>query len=358
MLKVCVYDVAASTRGAQTILEGFYQEAEKNIDIEWIFILSTAQLAEKVNVRVRRYEWIKKTKWHRLWFDNVMMPGVIEEEKPDIVFSLQNTVVKSKGIPQIVYVHQSIPFANIRFKLLENPLEWFYQNIISNFIFKSINVADKVIVQTNWMKGAIVKKLKKPSDNIYVISPSLSVLIKKYFRDDGRHPTIFFYPAAYASYKNHRLLVEACKILKERKIDNYRVVLTIPDGIIETEGLPIDCVGNMSYQNVIEYYQISVLIFPSKLETFGLPLLEAGLTRSRILASDMPFCREVLKGYENVRFFDADSKIELADLMEQTINGKIPYQNTKDDWYYSRTEEFGWSPVVNLIRQTIEEKGR
>jgi len=51
-------------------------------------------------------------------------------------------------------------------------------------------------------------------------------------------------------------------------------------------------------------YAKSILVFPSYVESFGLPLLEAKLTGTYIIASDTPFCREILNGYDNVEFFE------------------------------------------------------
>ena len=51
-------------------------------------------------------------------------------------------------------------------------------------------------------------------------------------------------------------------------------------------------------------YAHSVLLFPSYVESFGLPLLEARLTGTYVIASNCPFSREILDGYEKALFFD------------------------------------------------------
>ncbi|MGO4988725.1 glycosyltransferase [Gallicola sp. Sow4_E12] len=122
-----------------------------------------------------------------------------------------------------------------------------------------------------------------------------------------------FFSADAASYKNHSIIVDACKILKSKNISNYRIVLTIAGNetkliktlkkVVDYECLPIRFIGRISKTQVYEYYSKSILIFPSYIETFGLPLLEARIHQSPILASDCPFSREILHDYDKVSYF-------------------------------------------------------
>ena len=66
----------------------------------------------------------------------------------------------------------------------------------------------------------------------------------------------------------------------------------------------------------------SVLLFPSYIETFGLPLLEAKTIGSPIIASDTPFSKEITSNYNNVNYFDYSDEIKLAKLMIKQI-GKM-----------------------------------
>ena len=68
----------------------------------------------------------------------------------------------------------------------------------------------------------------------------------------------------------------------------------------------------MSREEVFERYTNSILIFPSYVESFGLPLLEARLSGTYILASDRSFSREILEGYDKASFFEADDCLKLT----------------------------------------------
>ena len=73
--------------------------------------------------------------------------------------------------------------------------------------------------------------------------------------------------------------------------------------------------GQIPREKVFEMYANSVLLFPSYVESFGLPLLEARLTGSFVIASDCPFSREILNGYDKVSFFSEMDYEEMGRLI-------------------------------------------
>ena len=89
--------------------------------------------------------------------------------------------------------------------------------------------------------------------------------------------------------------------------------------IVVDERLPIDFIGSIDIEAVYDYYSKSILIFPSYIETFGLPLLEARKHESPILASNCAFSHEVLEGYDRVKFFNPFESRELGDLMADSV---------------------------------------
>jgi glycosyltransferase involved in cell wall biosynthesis len=81
----------------------------------------------------------------------------------------------------------------------------------------------------------------------------------------------------------------------------------------------IEFIGTITREQVYEYYSRSVLIFPSYIETFGLPMLEAKMHKTPMLVSDCPFSHEILDEYENVKFFRTEDETQLAGLMEKWL---------------------------------------
>ena len=351
-MNIMVFDVPASSGGALSILKDFYNEVKTNVDknTNLFFVISAPELTETDNIKVIRFPWIKKSWIHRLYFDFAVAPNLIKKYNIDKVLSFQNTIIPRVAVPQILYVHQSLPFVEYRFTFKENRLYWTYQNIIGKLIKKSIKKAEKVIVQTEWMKKACIEQTGKDSNKIKVILPKNNFDVKKYFEANETSMKTFFFPAGAQSFKNHRIVIDVCKKLKEQGINDYKVIFTLngdENNCISTLhdetkrlDLPIEFIGNISREDVFELYTKSILLFPSYIETFGLPMLEARLYKTIILASNCPFSREVLEGYENAYFFDPFNANELKILMEKLIIHEMGYKKPHED-IYSRLGN-GW----------------
>ena len=59
--------------------------------------------------------------------------------------------------------------------------------------------------------------------------------------------------------------------------------------------------GPLSFNDVLSYYKsVDLIVFPSRLETFGLPLIEAATIGKPIVAIDLIYAREALQNYKGV----------------------------------------------------------
>lgn len=321
MEKIIVFDVPAATGGALTILNQYYDKALNDKEKEWTFIISTPNLKSTKNVTVLKYPWVKKSWFHRLYFDKVIARKIIKKSEVDQVLSLQNVIIENINVKQTLYLHQPLPFVEKRYKVHENFKFWIYQNIISKMIFKSIAKADKVIVQTEWMKRACLEKVKTNPQKFEVKQPTITIEVKRYYKQDDELNKLFFYPSGAMEYKNHRIIVETARELVEEGISSFRIIFTLLGNenkhirslykTVKDYNLPIDFVGTIGLEEVYNYYSKSILIFPSYIETFGLPLLESKLHHSPIIASDCAFSHEILDGYDKVEFFNPFNEKEL-----------------------------------------------
>lgn len=314
---VMVYDVHASESGALAILDDLYRQIRAYWDksVKWVFIVSTPKYEETENIMVRRYPWVKKNWGYRYYFDMVITRVLLKEYKPDKVFSLQN-----KGIPfyhkeQIVYLHLPFILTDHKFNIRTDGKKlWIYQNIVNKGIFRSLRQVDYTIVQTHWMKDSLVKKARVCEDKIIIQNPDVSTNKIAKFEDTVESRRSFFYPATGFSYKNHMTMLKALNYAQTAGLRNYSLTLTIRENesdlthelanYVKINNLNVIFGGQIPREKVFEMYAHSVLLFPSYVESFGLPLLEARLTGTYVIASDCPFSREILEGYEKAMFFD------------------------------------------------------
>ena len=367
-MRIIVVDVPADQGGALSILHQFHQYVmEQGKQHEWVFMVSTPELEQAEHVRVIRYPWIRKSLLHRLFWDYVCAASFIKKIKADAVLSLQNMPVPRSGVPNIVYIHQALPFQtskNYSFARRDERGMAFYQHIIGRLIKSGIRRAHLSIVQSEWMKQAILNNVSISSERIQVIKPD--VQIPDSYRSSQRagesiQTNRFFYPAAAVPYKNHQCIIRAASILYDKGWHNFSVELTITeqDGplaqalfLASNTRYPIKFLGKMSQTEVYERLTDAILLFPSYIETVGLPLLEARAIGSMILASDTPFSRDNLKDYPNVRFFDPLDPQTLADEMERILTGQqqyaaVPFVEEEP------APSTGWESIVSRVVQGV-----
>lgn len=350
-MRILVNDIAASNGGALSILKSFYDYVVKfDKENEYIFLLGDNYLTENCNVKIRVFPEIKKSRIKRLMFDFYGGKAIVKEMAPDVILSLQNTMIFGVSeIPQIVYMHQSIPFQSKKsfslFKKNERNLA-IVQHLIGKVIMKSVKKADYVIVQTKWIKEAVVEKTGIDHQRIVDVFPKYEMCeeIEKTEFDN----TLFFYPASKELYKNHACIYSAVELLKKKGIKDFSVILTL-DGN-DTEH--IKYIGQIPREEVLQYLQQGTLVFPSYIETVGLPMLESRSVGGMVLASNCAFSHEVLEGYENAYFFDPFNANELAEFMEMIITERI-VKTSVDSRKIEKLRQ-GWRPVCELIDKVGE----
>ncbi len=365
-MKIIVLDIAASKTGAVSILKDFAEYLRSHPDgNEWIFVIGVPGLVEEEgNIRVILKEDVKRSWPSRLKFEWFTGTRFLASLNADAVFSLENTLPKT-SLKSVLYVHQPLGYQRRKnfsfFKKEERHLA-VYQHLISKLIDGSVRRAGKCIVQTEWMRQAVLEKCGVEPERVIKILPELP-----HFDGDNTGSAHwqrdrFFFPAGPILYKNHSLVVEAAILLNRRGIKDFQVTFTLSEKeagaalcgrTLKTEN-NIVWAGTISREEVIRRYREETLVFPSYIETFGYPPAEARALGGNILASDLPFCREVLEGYAKAVYFDPFDAESLASLMEEVIKGRLFPQGDvpADEKEEGPSREEGmssWSRVVKEI---------
>ncbi|MCR5526533.1 MAG: glycosyltransferase [Lachnospiraceae bacterium] len=361
MKKIAVLDIAASKTGALSILRDFAAFIRDNDkENEWIFITGAEGLLEESErIRVIARPDVKASKVNRLKFDWFEGAKFLSSLECDVVLSMQNTLPKGNitgrgGRPArtVVYEHQPLGFQRAKkfspFKKYEREYAM-YQYLIQGQILSSIKRADRAIVQTEWMKEAVIRDTGISKERVFKAMPDVPEL------SEFRHPekwcrNKFFYPAGMMLYKNHQVIVDAVKLLKEQGCRDFEVIFTLEradapwiEGEVPSE---IKWLGPLKRERVMELYSESTLVFPSYIETFGFPPAEAKSIGTLVLAADMPFTREVLGEYKNARFFDAFDAAELAKYMKAVLEGKLSPVSAVED---NTEHENAYAKIVRVL---------
>lgn len=176
--------------------------------------------------------------------------------------------------------------------------------------------AAQVIVQTPSMASDVQRFLKVPAR----VLPFIHANTETNERQTSTPLHDFLYVASGEPHKNHRRLIEAwielsrrgqfpslCLTLDQRL--NASLLRWI-DSQSRYHGLRVSNAGHVSHEAIGSLYASSgALIYPSLVESFGLPLLEAQAAGLPIVAAERDYVRDVVTPNE---CFDPLSPISMA----------------------------------------------
>jgi len=233
---------------------------------------------------------------------------------PIASISLQNTNFRcGKSIPNFIYYHQPIPLYNRTWSFL-NPVErrfWFYKHIYPYFIKLFINNTTEIFVQIRYIKDSFSKHFNFAKRKIHIIRPMLEVsdITSSGTPKFDNKKMNLIYPATSLIYKNHTTIIKAISLLDQDLQKKLMLHLTCRKQdldyiLINTKiYFSINFMGNVSYNDIIAMYkEADALLFPSYIETFGLPLLEAAFFGTPIITADLPYSHDVLQRYTGARY--------------------------------------------------------
>ena len=255
--------------------------------------------------------------------------------KPYLWFSLHDTSPNVKAAKRVVYCHNPTPFYVPKMSDLWCNYKEFFFSLFYRYLYQiNIHKNDFIVVQQNWLREAFSNMYSLDKKKIIVAVPrSANVQIKHKEKEEATSICTFFFPCYPRSFKNIEVICKACEILEKKDNAKYNVLLTLKGNENRYAKLlykqysslkTITFGGLLSYEEVYEKYnKIDCLIFPSKLETWGLPISEFMAFDKPMLIADLPYAHETAAGAKYVAFFNPDTPKMLADRMSEVINGDL-----------------------------------
>jgi glycosyltransferase involved in cell wall biosynthesis len=198
--------------------------------------------------------------------------------------------------------------------------------------------ASFVCVQAEWTRQDVMKQYGLSEDKVVVIpwgsvfdaykTPSAETTnaTKKRL---GLANHFFFYPAVTWPHKNHEVILRALHILKSERGIAAHVYFTGSSTerrtVLEKLGRDLGVVEQVHFLGFLTPEELqgvfslaTAMVFASKFEGFGLPILEAFQARLAVLCSNATTLPEV--GGDAALYFDPDSPAELAVLMNTVLD--------------------------------------
>ena len=362
---VLVNATAAKNSGALSILNQFLEGVGKygKKDCFVVFVDSYFKHPPIDNVRfvsINTKGWRKRIRWDATGFKNWIRDNHV---LPSLIISLQNTGVNYlSDVPQVIYYHQPLTISSHKWNPLkrEEFILFCYRYFYHYFVKCYLRENTHVVVQIPFIKNGFLRKFDIPSENVHIIPPKIEYAnydkVLDIAKEDDKRVHII-YPATGVVYKNHIVLLKALRLLKEedsvqykkirlfftlkegdnKKIDKYRKKWRLEDVIVLR--------GRMPFQKLLSCYKnMDALLFPSYIETVGLPLLEAAGSGMMIKAADLPYAHEVLQGYEGVSYVNYKDERAWMEAIKDVCRNKKRYTPLRPN-----EDMKGWKDFFELV---------
>ena len=163
-------------------------------------------------------------------------------------------------------------------------------------------------------------------------------------------------------HKNYETLIRAfSRVIESPELSAYHLLIAGGIGVSSTYEMllklvedlnlkdKVNFLGRVDHKNLVSYYRAAdVFVFPSRLETFGHPLIEAMAAGTPVVSSDLPVCQEICQ--DAALYFEPEDDVLLARhiqrvLRNQDLGRKLARRGVE------RSRIFSWDVAA---RQTIE----
>jgi glycosyltransferase involved in cell wall biosynthesis len=302
---------------------------------EIIALVNKAGLFDTTGVTYLEFPAVKRSWLRRLKFEYLDCRSLSRQLDAHLWLAMHDMSPNVKADIQAVYYHNPAPF--YRLTLREAFIDWrFAMFCLFYHLLYAFNIRknDFFIVQQQWLRETIHKQY--PALRVVVAQPSppLSDHLPAHIpADDGR--VRFFYPALPRVFKNMEVILQACALLEEQGTMAFEVTLTVSGTENPYARMLWQKYGHLSMvrwlgvlprSRVEELYrEADCLIFPSKLETWGLPISEFKQTGRPILLADLPYAHETLGSYQAALFFPPRDAHALARQMAAVASGEANF---------------------------------
>jgi glycosyltransferase involved in cell wall biosynthesis len=319
------------------------------------------------SIRVLTRSFAGAAPWNRVAFDQLELRRFLIDEKVDTLFSTANLGMLACPCRQVLLVRNALYFSRLydRTVAREKPLQVrAAERVRGALTLLSVRAADVVMTPSQAMRDELRPTLggigKAIEVNPYGVD--LARFTELPFEPRGKGPLRLLFTSLYAEHKNLGTLLDAVERLErgglavrlittaDPRSEAVRSRVQAADGervrALEAKG-QLTSVGHLSSEQVKSLYGAAdVFVYPSIVESFGHPLVEAMAAGLPVLAADVPINREL--GADAALYF---SPFDSADCAQQIglLEADSELRSRLCTRARERAQRFSWSDHVDRL---------
>ena len=364
MKTIVVSAVNLRKGGTLTILREclHYLSGSKRVkEYRIIALVHKKELASYPNIEYIEMPDTIKSWGRRLWCEYVTMHFLSQKWAPVYLWlSLHDTTPNVKAERQAVYCQTSFPFLQWRWK------DWFFDykivlfSLLTRFAYQ-INIKRNryLIVQADWLRKGLADMFHLPQDRFIVAPPDLKIP-RSISPFSTKECFTFFFPATPDCHKNFEQLCEATRLLEEElgkgkfqvwmtingKENRYTRWLYRKWGKVDS----LKFSGFMDKEKLYVAYAVTdCLVFPSRVETWGLPISEFAVFGKPMLLADLPYAHETAASCSKVAFFNPSDPKTLKGQMKRLIQKDTSFLTTVPKTAILKPAAYTWDELFEQL---------
>jgi len=298
----------------------------------------------------------------RVLLEQTYIPWYIRKLKVDLLFSPNNMAVLFPGCRQVLTMQAPLLIRSLRQQHAPREVSWIKARFYDIALPLSIKKADLIVAVSTDIKHRLLQQFAIPDKKIIVIHEGvdLDAFAAKDENDQSFNcgingPYILFLSTFY-KYKNaDKLLLAFAKAKVKYQIPHklvfvgkdhgkQRVFLDTLAGKLGVKE-EVQFVGEQPHNRVAGFYRrADVFVYPSSVETFGLPVLEAMACGVPVIASNRMSLPEVV-GDAGV-IIDPDNITTFALALKRVLmDGDL--RQSLIERGYQRVKQFSWAKTAS-----------
>jgi glycosyltransferase involved in cell wall biosynthesis len=377
-MKILLNAVSAKMGGAATYIKNLAHElAALSLPNEFIFFVPTGQAPTirdlAANIRVVSTDIGYASFWKRLWFDQVTLRRFIKREQVDVLYSTANLGMFACPCRQVLLVRNSLHFSKLYLTHILPRKGWYasLENAVRRWLIcQSTKWADIVMTPSQTMLDELCQWVdvvpEKTLVNHYGIKPGplqIEKVSQRAPKANELQEHRLLYTSLYAEHKNLSTLLRSLMYLIENGICCRLITSADPNWqearITSTWREDARLVADPRISNYIEfigvtsseqvatlYHTADVFVYPSLVESFGHPLVEAMAAGMPIVAADTPINREICQNaavyFSPLDAYDCARQIQLV-LEDQVLQTNLIQLGLK------RSKHFRWKDHIEKL---------
>ncbi|MDB5002310.1 MAG: putative alpha-glycosyltransferase [Mucilaginibacter sp.] len=228
---------------------------------------------------------------------------------------------------KVLIIHDLIFFESYSSLSLKQVIGKYYRRLVLPRIVKKV---ENIITVSHFTKNEIIKKFNIDPARITVIPNSIDLGAANHIVDINKKANFFFNIGGELGHKNIKNLLKAFALFTKTYSEEYRLkIIGIRDSTtlrsykklaLNLKIYPlVDFLGYQTDDQIAELYRnAKAFIFPSKIEGFGIPLIEAMKYGCPIVCSNTSCFPEIAK--DAAAYFDPWDITNMSEVMFSVVN--------------------------------------